>query len=390
MNERITSRDFGVGADSAGAAPVYCILGAPIEAIGFADAVRMMRAAALRRQPFLLSTPNLNFLINGLSDDEFRESLIESDLCLPDGMPIVWIARLLGLPIHERVAGSEILEWLCHSKTSDPPLKVFFFGGAPGVAVAAAKAVNSAGGSLTAVGALDPGNGSVAEMSSIDLIDEINASDADFLVVALGAKKGQSWLLRNHERLTAPIRSHLGAAINFQAKTVKRAPRRLQQMGLEWLWRIKEEPHLWKRYAYDGFRLVSLLSSRIIPLALILWARRARPRAGLTVSVVNTDDTIILNLTGEAAERNLQAVFPALRQALASKDHVIVNLAGTLSIDPRLFGLFLLLRKQVRRQERTLRFINVSRRLRRLFHFNGVDFLLSTEASSPACAQEGS
>src|SRR5207244_10946213 len=101
-------------------------------------------------------------------------------------------------------------------------------------------------------GVLDPGFGSVEEMSRDHIIDKVNAGAADFLAVSLGAKKGQLWLHRNHQRLTIPVRAHLGVTVNFQAGTVKRAPLRLRAWGLEWLWRIKEEPHLWRRYAHDG------------------------------------------------------------------------------------------------------------------------------------------
>src|SRR5438874_9752502 len=82
--------------------PVYCVLGMPIDAIKLATVVQRTEAAAADRSVFLISTPNLNFLVSSLSDPEFRESLLESDLCPPDGTPIVWIAQLLGLPINER------------------------------------------------------------------------------------------------------------------------------------------------------------------------------------------------------------------------------------------------------------------------------------------------
>ena len=106
------------------------------------------------------------------------------------------------------------------------------------------------------------------QLSEDHYIDQINASNADFLVAALGAKKGQVWLLRNHFRLRVPIRAHLGATINFQAGAVRRAPRMLQQLGLEWLWRIKEEPALFGRYWYDGIALLRLLFTQVLPLAI--------------------------------------------------------------------------------------------------------------------------
>jgi len=121
---------------------------------------------------------------------------------------------------------------------------------------------------LRCVGAIEPGFGTVEQMSQDHIIEEVNASEADFLAVSLGAKKGQLWLHRNYHRLTIPVRSHLGAVINFQAGTVKRAPPRLRAWGLERLWRIKEEPHLWRRYAHDGTSATSTAcqACRLMPL----------------------------------------------------------------------------------------------------------------------------
>ena len=78
-------------------------------------------------------------------------------------------------------------------------------------------------------------------------------------------KKGQLWLLHNHERLKIPVRAHLGATINFTAGKVRRAPAAFRRWGLEWLWRIKEEPHLWKRYWNDGMTFMGLVFTHVIP-----------------------------------------------------------------------------------------------------------------------------
>ena len=91
---------------------VYCVLGLPIDALDMPMILRRIDAAAASRSPFLISTPNLNFLVNSRSDSEFRESVLDSDLCPADGMPVVWIARLIGVPIRQRVSGSDIFEAL--------------------------------------------------------------------------------------------------------------------------------------------------------------------------------------------------------------------------------------------------------------------------------------
>jgi N-acetylglucosaminyldiphosphoundecaprenol N-acetyl-beta-D-mannosaminyltransferase len=226
---------------------VYCVLGLPIDALDMPAVSRRIDAAAASRTSFLISTPNLDFLVQSRSDPEFRESLLDSDLCPADGMPIVWIARLIGVPVKTRVSGSDIFDSLKAPERLARQLRVFLFGGAAGVAAAAARTLNAVPSGLNCVGVLDPGFGSVDEISHDHMIDQVNASAADFLAVSLGARKGQLWLHRNHRRLTIPVRAHLGAVINFQAGTVKRAPPGLQAWGLEWLWRIKEEPNLCHR-----------------------------------------------------------------------------------------------------------------------------------------------
>src|SRR4029079_3931124 len=132
------------------------VLGIPIDNLDITAALNKIRIAAATRRPFLISTANLNFLVTSQVDAEFRASLLLSDLCTADGMPIVWIARLLGIPVRERVAGSDIFEELKLSRDPNSKLKVFLFGGAEGVAESACKNLNSRSGGLTCVGSFFP------------------------------------------------------------------------------------------------------------------------------------------------------------------------------------------------------------------------------------------
>src|SRR5688500_8961511 len=91
---------------------VYGVFGIPVDATDRQSVLQHIRDAAARRRPFLLSTPNLNFLTLSLTDEAFRGALLRSDLCPADGMPIVWLARLIGAPIPSRVSGSDIFDAL--------------------------------------------------------------------------------------------------------------------------------------------------------------------------------------------------------------------------------------------------------------------------------------
>jgi N-acetylglucosaminyldiphosphoundecaprenol N-acetyl-beta-D-mannosaminyltransferase len=357
---------------------VYCVQGLPIDAVAMPAVLRRIDWAVARRAPFVISTPNVNFLARARADAEFRESVLSSDLCPPDGMPIVWIVRALGAPIAHRVAGSDMFDAL-KARRSRQPLAVFLFGGNNGVAAAASQSINAKPNGLSCVGSMFPGYGSVEEFSRRRIINEINASHADFLMASLGAEKGQLWLHRNHQALQIPVRAHLGAAINFQASTVRRAPKWVADIGLEWLWRIKEEPYLWKRYVSDGLVLLQVLATHVLPLLLIALFRRLRGERDLRVLQTRSGDTVTLSLMGDATAAHVDKAAASLRSALAAGQPISIDLAHLAAIDARFLGLLLMLRKQMKRRGLALAFTGASRRVAGLFRLHGVKFLLSPE-----------
>jgi N-acetylglucosaminyldiphosphoundecaprenol N-acetyl-beta-D-mannosaminyltransferase len=365
---------------------VYCVLGMPIDLVDMAEALERVAAAAQRAAPHLVSTPNLNFLVGSLHAPEFQESLVRSDLCVADGAPIVWLGRLCGMPCKERVAGSDMFEALAATPRAQP-LKVFYFGGPEGAADAARAETNARASGLVCVGARYPGHGSVEDLSDDAYLDEINSSGAQVLVVALGAAKGQAWLLRNHDRLNVPVRTHLGATINFQAGLLRRAPPALRHLGLEWLWRIKEEPHLWRRYWRDGLSLLQILAGRVLPLlALNLWQRlRAQEDATLRCDVSQGDGPTTVRLSGSATEKNIETAIGAFRRALRQAETerwISVDLSQVDQIDARFLGLLLIVKNQIERRNANLRIVGAPRGIALQFHLIGIDSLLFPERTA--------
>ena len=361
---------------------VYGVLGMPIDAVDLDAVVRQLGAVMVRDVPFLMSPPNLNFLVTSQINPEFRESLLRSDLCAVDGVPIVWISRLLGVPIRMRVAGSDIFDSLKAEKSR--PAKVFLFGGAEGVGETASKVLNAQSNGVVCVGSLYPGYVSVEEMSTKAIIDTINASGAGFLVVSLGAQKGQSWLLHNHHRLQIPVRSHLGAAINFQAGLLKRAPLFVRKFGLEWLWRIKQEPYLWRRYLQDGLVLLGLMVTSVLPLVLGKIWRRARGagNVGLDISKNSLGRTVKITLMGGATANQVERAIPVLREAITEAGRLTIDISKLRQIDARFFGLLLMVRKQLLERGQMLEIDGASREIKRIFRLNRFSYLLDPEDGS--------
>lgn len=105
---------------------IWCLLGLPFDAIDMNGAVDRVYEAVCTRKKCFISTPNLNFLMASQNDVEFRNSVINSDLSVADGKPIIWLARILNIPLPERVAGSDLIEVLIENKQKRKTIKVFF------------------------------------------------------------------------------------------------------------------------------------------------------------------------------------------------------------------------------------------------------------------------
>lgn len=371
-----------IGVDTSSPAPrqgvdfdrrVFCIGGLPIDALDMAEAVLRVREAALSGTRCVIATPNLNFVAAARTDADFRDSVCRSDLVLADGMPLVWIARLLGLPIRQRVSGAGLFEALCAHP--GPAVTVYFYGGPPGAAAAACATLERQQGGLRCVGHESPPFASLDVLSGAETIDRINRSGAQFVIVALGAQKGQAWIERNRARLSAPVLCHLGAVINFAAGTVSRAPPLLQRAGLEWLWRIKEEPALWRRYWRDGHHFVALLVTRVLPYAarLRMQALLRVPQSRSELRVAHGPEGTTLLPSGPCTQAALGAFRAALRDAVRDPRPLKIDLRGVGLIDASFVALLMLAHAAFRGR---LDIVGATSDLVRLLYLCDAEFLL--------------
>ncbi len=356
---------------------VYCVLGLPFDALGLREAAESVRTAARRRQRCFITTPNLNYVIACRTDIALQASVLQSDLSVADGMPLIWAARLLGVPLPERVAGSSLVDAL--RRIDAEQLSAFFFGGSDGVAAAACDALNETPHGLTCAGFLSPGFGTVPEMSTPEVHATINRSGADFLIVALPAKKGQMWILSNLSRLAPPIVANLGAVVNFVAGTVVRAPLRWQRLGLEWLWRIRQEPQLWRRYLHDGRSLLGLLVTQVFTEMIVRRIDRPSIEAihAARATAHAEGDVCRLRMVGAWTAANLQALRNAVRGAVEMRRDVMVDLGEVAFLDRACIGLLLLLRGHQAKVGRRLTMSGPTPTLLRQLRRSGAAYLLT-------------
>ena len=324
---------------------VWCVLGLPIDIADVTQAVAAIDDAARTRQQLSFVTPNINWLVRAMRDDAVRRETLDTDLSLVDGVPLLAMAKLLGVPVPSRVAGSDLFDALRRRPGfAGRKLKVFFFGGRDGAAESAAAAVNKEDRGVEATGWRNPGFGDVESMSDAATIDAINAANPDFVVVALGAAKGHAWVHRNRARLNAPVTAHLGAVVDFVAGGIARAPKWMQRAGLEWLWRIKEEPALWRRYAGDAAALAKIALKNIAPQ---LGRAQISTSSKAEVSVENAPALTLVKVSGDIGQANLRPVREAFRWAAQRGVTTRLDFSALGDFDRSFLGQILMLEKHL-------------------------------------------
>lgn len=219
------------------------VLGVRVDRVTTEQALHMMERFIAERRPHQVVTLNPEFVIKAQHNAEFRVTLEEADLALPDGAGLLWAARLLGRPLLERVTGSDIVP-LIAEMSARQGYRLYLLGAAPGVAEKAAETLKRNYPGLQIVGAY-AGSPDPAEEDGI--IARIVAASPAFLFVAYGAPRQDLWIHRNLRRLGVPVCMGIGGTLDFIAGVAVRAPRWMRKVGLEWLHRLLRQPWRWRR-----------------------------------------------------------------------------------------------------------------------------------------------
>ena len=205
-------------------------------------------------------TPNMDHIVLLEKDRLFKKVYQNASLVLTDGKPLIWISRLNGNPIKEKVSGSDLFPKLCNL-AAKKKYGVFILGAAEGVADKAAKKLERKHHGLIVSGTYSPPLGFEKDECEIQkIVDMINNSGASILAVALGSPKGEKFIYAIRNRINVALSISIGATIDFEAGNVKRAPKWMSNAGLEWLYRISQDPkRLAKRYLNDATSIVPIM-----------------------------------------------------------------------------------------------------------------------------------
>jgi N-acetylglucosaminyldiphosphoundecaprenol N-acetyl-beta-D-mannosaminyltransferase len=232
----------------------------PVDSLTMEGALSRVEQLVAKGEGGSVFTPNVDHVVLADEDADLRSAYSRVSLSLADGMPMLWASRLLGKPLPEKVSGSDFVPLLLE-RAAERGWRVYFLGGAPGVAKLARDKLRERLPRLDVVGVaaprIDPGD----PLEVRDrLVDRVRATGPDLVLVALGAPKQEVWIDGARDALRPAVLLGVGASLDFVAGTVARAPRWMSNSGLEWLYRLSREPRrLWRRYLVRDPKFIVIL-----------------------------------------------------------------------------------------------------------------------------------
>jgi N-acetylglucosaminyldiphosphoundecaprenol N-acetyl-beta-D-mannosaminyltransferase len=237
--------------------PTREILGSQIAITDYDGAMDAMDAMVETGTRGYVCAVAVHALTVGYEDPEMRAALRDATLVLPDGMPVVWAAKLLGEKLDDRVYGPELMRRYC-ARCAERGHRVWLYGGRDqGSLVQLALNLRRSNRGINIVGGFSPPFREMTAEEEDELVRQINDARADVLWVGIGVPKQELWMARMRERLDVPVICAVGAAFDFHAGRISQAPTWMQERGLEWIYRIAQEPRrLLPRYLYFNPRFV--------------------------------------------------------------------------------------------------------------------------------------
>lgn len=237
------------------------ILGVRVSCISMCEVLTLIEDTINnhKNDPILVFPLNVDLLIKAQHDELFRKILNECDLVTADGVPILWAGRMLNKGPKETVSGSDLLPKVCNLAAARG-YAVFFLGAGPGVAERASNNLMKEMEGLKVVGVCSPNMDiETDEREQAKAVERVHSAKPDILFVGLGAPKQEKFLWKYRHKLGVPVSIAVGGAFDRVAEKVRRAPIWMQRIGLEWMWRVMQEPkRLWRRYLVDDIPFIWL------------------------------------------------------------------------------------------------------------------------------------
>jgi len=236
------------------------VLGVQVHDVTLEETVHLLTQMVLSGRPYHIMTVNPEFVMVAQEDEEFQNILNKASLVIPDGIGILWAARVFGKRIRQRVTGIDTVTQFARI-AKDRGFRLFLLGAGPHVAERTAKILQEQNPGLQIVGTY---GGSPSQDEEEEICRRIEQVKPHVLFVAYGAPKQDLWIARTSSRLRIPVAMGVGGTFDFIAGVAKRAPFWVRQFGFEWLYRLVQEPSRWRRMLRLPRFALAVLKERLL------------------------------------------------------------------------------------------------------------------------------
>ena len=353
------------------------LFGLPITNVTMAQAVARVEEQILSGRTHQIATANLDFARNSLKDQYLQRVICECSMVLPDGAPMLWAATLFGTPLKERVTGVDLIPQLARL-SAERGYGIYLLGATEESSRQAVEVLKERFPGVRIVGRACPELQPLHEMDNEGLLRQIEAADPAILLVAFGNPKQEIWLHRHRDRLKVPVAIGIGGALDMIAGNLKRAPKWVQKMQLEWAFRLAQEPfRLLPRYARDA---AALLMHLPLGLAANSMQPEERRQGRLNVEVKGTVRVIATpaKLSGEACAWLAREA----KAAVLAGQTMVVDMSATIRVEADGLGGLLEARRILLAGGLWIWLAAMSNPVRRVLQFSAMSDLFRIAASA--------
>lgn len=309
------------------------LFGLPITNVNMKEAIERVDGYILSGSVHQIATANLDFARNALHDPYLHSIICDCSMVLPDGAPMVWASKMFGAPLQERVTGVDLVPELARL-AADRGYRLYFLGSSEESSSTAVNSLLKRFPKLNIVGRSCPPVATLPEMDNEKMIAEIQAARPNIIFIGFGNPKQEIWIHRHKDRLPPSVVIGIGGALDMIAGKLRRAPRWIQSLQMEWMFRMAQEPgRLMPRYVRDAKALLrhlprGLMASRMQP-----FERRQR---GAAVEIIMGARVVVA--PGKIGDRAGALLLEQARIAAVNGETLVVDMSATVRIEAEGIG----------------------------------------------------
>ena len=352
------------------------VLGVPFNNVTMDEAVKIIEEKIDGGGFHQVATANVDFLMHAIHDQELQNILCSCSLVVPDGMPILWSARLMGSKLKERVCGIDLVPRLAEL-AARRGYRVYLLGASEKSSQRASEQLQKSYPGLCIVGRYSPPSRPLEEMNHEEILQRIEQARPDILLVAFGNPKQEKWLSMHRDRLKVPVSIGIGGSLDMIAGKLTRAPRWMQKSGMEWFFRAVQEPRrLIGRYISDAITL-----GRYLPQQMAATASQPRTSGPSNIFSNRVGNTEIITIQGNLTGRLLADFERYTRNATDAGMHIVLNMAESGYFGPNTLGSLVQLMTSMQRRKLHLWLAEMRPHLVRLLRSSRLDSCFKTTSS---------